>query len=448
MIRCISFLASLALIVGWVGCPIPGTRADQTITPSETVIQLHVHPMAAPKPALRYQLLPELSELSPGNPIPNYLRCVMDQDSSSEREVFGKSALRMVDQAARMDKPDWQILIKLKTDGFSLLLPDLQKMRSLASALQTRFQEEVTLHHFDDALTTAKTMFAMSRHMAEHPTLIGDLVAIAMTMVVISPLEEMLQQPGCPNLFWALTNLPSPLVSLDKGMQGERVLMLGELRDLDENVPMTPGQLRKLINHIDELRRFASDNPKKKQPTQGWLNERTKNQELIRAARNRLIESGIPEERLLRFPPEQVILLDEKLSFEIRRDEVLKLMNLPAWEFSSRLPAFAKTNKEEGLFGSLGVAFQKVRQAQTRLELRIAMLRHVEALRLYAAEHGGQMPKKLTDVPIPLPVDPFTGQSIRYALEGATAHLRGGLPDGVEPSRPDLHVHYLVTMEK
>ena len=44
----------------------------------------------------------------------------------------------------------------------------------------------------------------------------------------------MLEQPGCPNLYWALTNLPSPLVSLDKGIEGERALVLAEFRDLDD----------------------------------------------------------------------------------------------------------------------------------------------------------------------------------------------------------------------
>jgi hypothetical protein len=69
-------------------------------------------------------------------------------------------------------------------------------------------------------------------------------------------------------------------------------------------------------------------------------------------------------------------------------------------------------------------------------------------LRLYAAEHGGQLPGKLSDVQVPLPLDPFTGKPIRYALEGSTAHLRGGPPDGVQSDRPDLHVHYVISMER
>src|SRR5262245_23111928 len=54
-------------------------RADQTVTATETVIRLTVHPMAAPKPALRYLLLPELKEMNPGDPIQGYFRCFAEQ---------------------------------------------------------------------------------------------------------------------------------------------------------------------------------------------------------------------------------------------------------------------------------------------------------------------------------------------------------------------------------
>ena len=181
--------------------PFP-SRAQQAVPSVETVIRLNVQPMAAPKPALRYLLLPDLKEMNPGNPIPNYLKCTMEPDFF-DRETFGRSALRLADRAARLDKPDWQILMKVKTDGVSLLLPDVQKMRSLANGLQRRFRDEIALRHFDDALVTARTMFAMSRHMNEHPTLIGDLVGMAIAFVAIGPLEEMLEQPGCPNLYWS-----------------------------------------------------------------------------------------------------------------------------------------------------------------------------------------------------------------------------------------------------
>ena len=183
--------------------------------------------------------------MNPGNPIQGYMKCFMEQQKfffdkeaferrekllamplkelpAQELRDYGGFALSQADWAARLDTPDWQILLKLKADGIGLLLPDVQELRPLAGALKVRFRAEVALGRFDDAIRTAKTMFAMSRHLGEHPTLIGNLVGFAVANTAIGPLEEMLEQPGCPNLYWALTNLPDPLVPLDKGMEGER----------------------------------------------------------------------------------------------------------------------------------------------------------------------------------------------------------------------------------
>jgi hypothetical protein len=422
----------------------PASRAAPQITPAETLIRLNVQPMAAPKPALRYLLLPELKELTPGNPIPGYLRCFMEQDLSADMEVLRAAALRQADRAARMDKPDWQILLKVKTDGISLPIPDVQKLRGLALRLQERFRSEIAEGRFDNALVTAKTMFAMSRHMGEHPSPVGDLVGLAIAQLAFAPLEEMLEQPGCPNLYWALTNLPNPLISLDRGLEGERVMIQAELGDLDDTKPMSPTQLKKLIAHIDWLRDW--EEKPRKAGTQTWLAARTKDTALLVGARSRLVEYGIPEERLLKFPAEQLLLLDEKREMEVRRDEIVKLMNLPTWqveELAGRI-AIDKT-KDNTLFGSLVPALQKVRRAQGRAEQRIALLRHVEALRLYAAEHNGQLPEKLSAVTVPLPVDPFTGKPFRYTREGATAHLRGNPPPGAE-SIPAHNLHYEITI--
>jgi hypothetical protein len=420
-------------------------RGQQTVTTSETVIRLTVRPMPAPKPALRYLLLPELREMQPGNPIPNYLKCFLDQDFSSpqSQENLSESALRQADRAARMDKPDWQILLKAKTDGVNLLLPDVQKIRALASALQERFRTEVTQHRFDDALRTTKTMFAMARHMGEHPTLIGDLVGIAIAFVAIGPLEEMLSQEGCPNLYWALTNLPSPLVSMDTGWEGERLMISAELRDLDDNAPMNTEQLQKMIAHIDLLRRLDGGKPKKS--TRSWLNSRNKDEKLLQAARRRLVEVGLSEERLARFPVDQVLLLDEKREYEVFRDDAMKLMKLPTWQ-AEALIRHLKPPKKESLFSFLVPSLNKVRLAQGRLEQRIALLRHVEALRLYAADHDGKLPQNLSDIAVPLPVDPFTGKPFRYETDGTTAHLRGSPPPG-EEKHPAYNLHYEVAIQ-
>jgi hypothetical protein len=422
-------------------------RAEPTLTPTEMVVRLTVQPMDAPKPALRYLLLPDLKEMTPGNPIPNYLQCFFDQDFPADRENLRKSALRQADRAARMDKPDWQILPRLKTDGIGLLLPDVQKMRQLALELQGRFREEIAQRRFNDALRTAKTMFSLSRHVGEHPTLIGDLVAIAIANVAIIPLEEMLEQPGCPNLYWALTNLPNPLISLDKGMEGERASIRGEFKELDDSAPMGRDQIDKLIVHIDRVLEPARGG-KRPGGTRAWLNERKGDKEAVAAARRRLVEVGYPEERLLRFPVEQVLFLDAWREYEVQRDEVMKLMNLPTWQLDAFYPKPPpKGELGASLFHGLVPPLQKVRGAQGRLEQRIALLRHVEALRLYAAAHDGKLPEKLADCPVPLPPDPFTGKPFVYKVAGQTAHLRGTPPRGYE-NNPACNLHYELTVQK
>jgi hypothetical protein len=414
--------------------------AKPAAAPAETLIQLTVDPMPAPRPALRYLLLPDLQEMTQGNPIPGYLKALLDQDFSSPQEGLGKEALRQVDRAARMDKPDWQLLPKLRTDGIGLLLPDLQKMRELAAALQGRFRDEIALRRFDDAIYTARTMLALARHTGDHPTLIGELVGIAIAFVAITPLEEMLEQPGCPNLYWALTNLPAPLVTMEKGLEGERLLIVAELGDIDDKKPMTAAQLKKVMQRLE----LFSEGGRKK--VKEWLAARARDEKFLEGARRRLAESGVPAERLAQFSTYQVILLDEKREYEIQRDEVMKFLGLPTWE---AVPRLANYKAPEGhLIANLLVpALYRVRASQGRLEQKVALLRCVEALRLFAAAHGGKLPAKLADAGVPLPLDPFTGKPLRYELKDGVAHLRGTAPKGYA-EQTAFNLHYEITIRK
>ena len=202
--------------------------------------------------------------MNPGNPVQNYLKCFMEQQkfffdkaAFERREKLlamplkelpaqdvldsGGLPLAQADWAARLDNPDWQVLLKVKTEGVGLLIPDVQEVRALANPLKLRFRAEVACGRFDQAIRTAKTMFAMARHLGEHPTLVGSLVGYSMATMAIGPLEEMLEQPGCPNLYWALTNLPMPLVSMEKGRKasacGSRLSFAIWMRAPDERGP-------------------------------------------------------------------------------------------------------------------------------------------------------------------------------------------------------------------
>jgi hypothetical protein len=452
-----------------VGAIAHSCLAEQTSATTEMVIRLNVRPASAPIPALRYRLLPELKEMNPGNPIQSYMKCMMaqrkfffDEGAIQDREKLlampleelpaqslrddDRYALNQADWAARLDHPDWDVLLKLKADGIELLLPEVQQLRSLARAVQVRLRAEIAQCRFDDAIRSAKTMFAMSRHLSEHPTLIGNLVGIAIASMAISNVDDMLVQPGCPNLYWALTNLRSPLIPLDKGADGERAMMSSVFRDLDDTAPMSNDKLRKFIAEGNKLLE-AADNKPDKPGLRAWLDGRIEDDAIVSAVRDRLAKYGLPKERLLKFPPEQIILLDEKRELDRRIDDDMKTISFPFWQYEM-LAAESKLKKAPALFADLLVPItEAARRAEWRLDQRIGLLRHIEAMRMHAAEHDGALPPKLSDVAVPLPVDPFTGKPFRYELVGDTAHLRGTPPSGQEKV-PQFNIHYEVTLQK
>lgn len=457
MYRTLVCLAALAALAA-------PASAEDAKKPQETLVRLTVSAAAAPRPALKYVLLPEFRDLNPGNPVQNYMKCFMerekffvDKDEVDRREkllamplaelpagqlqTYGGSALRQADWAARLDNADWQMLLQMKADGIRLLIPDVQEMRVLAKALKVRCRAEVAAGRIDAALRTEQTMFAMSQHLGEHLTLIGELVGVAIANGALDPLEEMLQRPDCPNLFWALTYLPSPLVSMNACAQGERIWIKPVFSDLDETAAMSPEQLERAIASLSLLAEESRAMPKG--GLRAWLAERTADETAVSAARRALAASGIAKDRLQTFPAEQLLLLDEWRKSLESHDDVIKLTFLPTWQVDRLI---AQIRSQDPIVFDLSPAIERVLHKRAVLDQRIAILRHVESLRLYAAEHG-KFPATLSELWTPLPADPMNGQPLSYESDGVTAHLRGSAPQGEEQNAA-FHLHYEVTLRK
>jgi hypothetical protein len=177
------------------------------------------------------------------------------------------------------------------------------------------------------------------------------------------------------------------------------------------------------------------------------LRARVNDQERLSAARHRLVAAGCAEERTAKFAPAQIVLLDEKRDYEVRRDERMKLLALPLWQIDSLACSDGHSQGRDALFADLVPDIIKLRRTQGRLEQKIALLRHVEAVRLYAAEHEGRLPARLSRMTVPLPFDPFTGKPFDYVVEGAIAHVRGS---SIRSEKNDLEydVDYEVTLQK
>jgi hypothetical protein len=462
---------------------------------AEAVVRLDVRPMPAPQPALRYQLLPDVRELRPGNPAQWYIRCFQEQrifffgkEPTAERarlrslpldklraqklRSYGGSALTQADWAARLDSIDWQVLDRVQSEGLELVLSELEPLRVLATALQLRFRIEVAAGNFDDAIRTAKTMFALARHLGEYPAESANRVGLSAAELALDTLEEMVQQKDCPNLYWALTDLPCPLVDVRKGLQGTCAQADTELRLLRDDAPMSESELEGLVSRLSGMMGFTREQTgQAPHNLRATLRAQTADLQRVQAIRDRLFQArltalirqarrqdtvraildGLAAESNARdlvrkLPPLQVILLDEKRVYEVQRDEHLKLLGLAPWQIDA-VTGDEPGRGKEGLFRDLLPHVSQIRRAQARLEQRIALLRHVEALRLHAAAHDNKLPQTLADVAVPLPLDPFTGKSFHYKVEGTVAHLRGSPPRG-EERNPHFNIHYTVALQK
>jgi hypothetical protein len=81
------------------------------------------------------------------------------------------------------------------------------------------------------------------------------------------------------------------------------------------------------------------------------------------------------------------------------------------------------------------------KQFEARVSRRIAELRIIEALRAYAAGHGGKLPAHLEDIrDLPLPANPVTGKAFGYHFEGDTAVLAADGPVESQPREYRLKV--------
>ena len=108
--------------------------------------------------------------------------------------------------------------------------------------------------------------------------------------------------------------------------------------------------------------------------------------------------------------------------------------------------AAAEKSKDDRLIGPLLVPdMKRFKAAQARLEQRIAYLRVIEAIRLYAHENGGRLPETLDAIKLPLPLDPFTGKPFEYSVKDGTATLHGANPN---PDDPRLNRYYEITIRK
>ncbi len=457
------------------------------IVPPNPATKLTLHPARVPVPALKYRLLPEARDLKPGNAATLYYRAFTPEwqvelkkpeirkdldkwlDDTSKpppnalKFVLHSAALKEIDLAARRAYCDWEMLDRLRKEGIGMLMVDIQSFRTFASLLVARARFQMLDKKFDDAIYTLQTGFQFGRHVSAGPTVIQSLVGTAITALMTGEVEQLMQQPGAPNLYWALTNLPRPFIDLHTPLEGEKIFIDSYFpgwRDMlkdPQAAPMSPQEMDAFVTKIFEgVNTFGLQATANEFQTFG-----VKTALGVMAAscypdgRKFLLEQGHPKKLVDQMAVSQVALLYEISQFDQFYDDMIKWYGLPYPEMRKGVLAAeaklkqAKAQSKPGtmLATLLLPAMIKVSEASYRTDRKIALLRCIEALRIYAADHDDKLPAALADIhEVPVPNDPYTGKAFGYEVDNATAILNVLVTPGTYPI-PGYNGKFEITMQ-
>jgi hypothetical protein len=288
------------------------------------------------------------------------------------------------------------------------------------------------------------------------------LVGHAITTIMVGRAEDVIRHPDGPNLYWALTALPRPLIDPRSGLDGEARFSASFLPWLKEMQagPVSEEQAQKAFR--DTLRMMgavARDVPKEEKLADliGNIGMAAGLAAQGKQAKKDLLARGWGEKDVAAMPDAQaVILLTAAVHQEVWDDQV-KLFHLPPPAAAAEMARVRKRaedlhkahpgNPLIAVFALLYPAVEKVHAAHVRVDRRLAQLRAVEAVRLHAAK-AGAVPQALAEVTaVPVPDDPATGKPFEYSAKGDTFTLSAPPPKGEAPN-PSNAFEYVVTVRK
>lgn len=419
---------------------------------------LEVSPAVEPVPALRYRFAPAVWETRPTSAMLHYARAMIhllemppgvlnqwespewqeaDHDDGPTDRQLAEAVAAMgsvfteIHQLGLAEDVTWDHRLR-DLEGpkiYEYLLPDVQNVRRLARLLRLKIRHQLNQGDFDGVVQSIQDGLRLSQFVSHGETLIQQLVAIAVAAITSDEINNVIQHPDAPNLYWALATVPRPVVSVRDSALWELHAIHRALPVLDEaeTANWTEEEATKAWSSmLDDLKKL------------GGLSGYDLNQTAVALtatavvesdrARARLEAAGVSRERIEQMPKLQIALADASQEITRVSDEMAKLFLLPVG-LSETLRDQIKNKRDQWLRSPpattgatigriLMPAVEQIIEAELRTHMRLNRLMTVEAIRMHLAEHNGKPPATLDDLsPVPAMVDPFTGKHFDYRVE-------------------------------
>ena len=347
---------------------------------------------------------------------------------------------RYLREAARRKVMDLDRQLQNEDNPLGYLLPDIQEMRTLIRFQNLRCKVAIAENRIDDAIKVLGQLYTMARHLGQDESIVANLVGKYCAEKGWECALQLIQHAQAPNLYWAFASLPRPLISTRRSAAFEPQMIYFQfpmLREVDE----TPKPAGYWQDFLDRLAAKLSQSSNELELPRALRDPATARAALVGMvaayypdARRYLIEQcKLPREKVEAYPTAQVVLLAAVRYYDEMRDEVFKWSFLPfhqgpkgtdqQWTPDSILDR----SDETGWFAKPARKMLRFNAVFSTLPIEvdqtIAVLQAVEAIRMYGAGHQGQLPTKLSDLPVPAPCDPATGKPFVYVCSGDSATI-------------------------
>ncbi len=452
-----------------------GLKENGAKTPKGTAdvkeIVSSVTPKGAPAPTFRYRLLPMVSELNSGDAAPIYLRLGYELLDGAVREADQKAIallglpfdqfpaseartlvdrwspqLRQISFGARRRTCDWNYTLLEESDHIiTIRLPDAQNMRVWARLVALKARAEIAEGKLEEAIRTIQTGLAFGRHVAEGPFFINVLIGTAIANLMLERVDELIGRSEAPNLYWAITALPRPLISMRDSAETEQAVaerLVPELAEADR--PRSGAEwaalLARLHVRLIEVEKLLwPEGPKGDAvpPDLGAFRST-----MLPKARSFLkthqVEASSDDEAIIR----AIVGSQRELFDDYFKGAYLPYPDSITLEREVGARVIAAKSGPAAVFTGWLPAVQSVHMAEARLDRKVAALRIIEAVRWHAAGHDGQLPESLDQIKVvPIPSDPMNGKPFEYRREGDSAVL-------TEPVATSFRLVYRITVRK
>ena len=420
-------------------------------------------PKQIDEPFLAQRIFPDDSRRHPGNAAVVAMRLCCEKNPDAWEQLVRNSKLHIAlskenfsAEQARADVPspdidelrraafcreaDWEYPVDANVPHEEIVISDAADLQVILRGLAVHCRADIADGDLTSALDKLTSGLGMVAHLQNTSLPISKMLQAKNLDMYLDVIEEAIQHESAPNLYWALTALPDPLIDIQSLPDWIRRGPWRHIRALDDlNEKRSEEQWRSI-----RLQMGLFTIPTVFFPGTPDADEvRQRYRSFVQAGRTALSDQPELRTEVGTMSDDEVAVRHFIHQYMILGDAYVRAFLLPP---KDGLPLLRQSMREFRSDKGREIGDMIPNLSELYLSVwdnrrRIAALRVVEAIRNHAARHE-RLPNSLGDIEeLPIPDDPVTGRPFIYEAEDDdTANISG--PAMELPDNDPVTLHY------